>query len=655
MTPGSGVIVDVKAAGVSFPELLQTRGEYQMKPDLPFVPGSRGRRHRPRGPRRGAVKPGDRVAAFCMLGAWAERAVAPDLLHLQDPRRLGLRPGRRARPQLPHRLLRADRCAAGWPRGRRCVVHGAAGGVGTAVAPGGQGHGAPRRSRVVSTDAKEQVARQAGADEVVRSDGPWKDQVKELTDGGADMVLDPVGGDRFTDSLRCLREGGRVVVVGFTGGSIPEVRVNRLLLNNTEVIGAGWGASVLGWPERTERIGRAIEGMIESGQIHPIVGARFPLERAPPTRSSCSTGAARPARSFSTSSRRPTRLWHPRGAMHGLIERYRERLPFDAEDPVVSLGEGSTPLVLAPTLSERVGAEVWCKLEGLNPTGSFKDRGMTCAVSAAVREGAEAIVCASTGNTAASARRLRRPRRSAMRGDRSRRQDRHRQAGPGAHARGPGDRPGRQLRRGAHARAPSSPPRHPIALVNSVNEFRMEGQKTAAYRDRRGSWTQSSTRCASPSATRATSPPTGGASPTPSAGPRMLGFQAAGAAPLVHGAPVEHPETVASRDPHRQPRPLGGRHERHDRVRRRGERGHRRADPVRLPDARLRRGHLLRARLGGQRRRAARPRRRRRAAGGVRAHRPRAQGSADRDGAGRAPSCPAPRSSPRSSAAAPAA
>src|ERR1700678_2368767 len=89
--------------------------------------------------------------------------------------------------------------------------------------------------------------------------------------------------------------------------------------------------------------------------------------------------------------------------MAGLIERYRERLPFEPGDPVVSLSEGSTPLVPAPVLSERVGAEVWLKLEGLNPTGSFKDRGMTCAVSAAVREGAEAIVCASTGNTAASA------------------------------------------------------------------------------------------------------------------------------------------------------------------------------------------------------------------------------------------------------------
>src|SRR5437588_11724279 len=89
--------------------------------------------------------------------------------------------------------------------------------------------------------------------------------------------------------------------------------------------------------------------------------------------------------------------------MSGIIERYRDRLPFGPDDPVVTLDEGSPPLVAAPRLSERAGTEVWLKLEGANPTGSFKDRGMTCAVSAAVREGAEAIVCASTGNTAASA------------------------------------------------------------------------------------------------------------------------------------------------------------------------------------------------------------------------------------------------------------
>jgi NADPH:quinone reductase len=112
----------------------------------------------------------------------------------------------------------------------------------------------------------------------VQSNQAWKDAVKEL--GGADVVLDPVGGDRFTDSLRSLKEGGRVVVVGFTGGSIPEVRVNRLLLNNTEVVGAGWGAYVLSRPDVTREIGAAIESLIEDGSVRPVVGARYPLEEA---------------------------------------------------------------------------------------------------------------------------------------------------------------------------------------------------------------------------------------------------------------------------------------------------------------------------------------------------------------------------------------
>jgi NADPH2:quinone reductase len=101
-----------------------------------------------------------------------------------------------------------------------------------------------------------------------------------LSGGGVDLVLDPVGGDRFTDSLRSLGETGRVVVVGFTGGSIPEVRVNRLLLGNTEVIGAGWGAYVMSKPDICVRIGAEISRLIADGFVRPIVGARFPLERA---------------------------------------------------------------------------------------------------------------------------------------------------------------------------------------------------------------------------------------------------------------------------------------------------------------------------------------------------------------------------------------
>jgi threonine synthase len=227
----------------------------------------------------------------------------------------------------------------------------------------------------------------------------------------------------------------------------------------------------------------------------------------------------------------------------GLIERYRDRLPFEAGDPVVSLGEGSTPLVHAPRISARAGTEVWLKIEGANPTGSFKDRGMTCAVSAAAREGAEAVICASTGNTAASAAAY------AARGG----------------LRGAVIVPEGKIATGKLAQALVHGARvvalrgnfdqalalvrelvaaHPIALVNSVNPFRLEGQKTAAFEVAE----------VLPEL-EALFIPVGNAGNITAywrgfqeAGlrPRMNGFQAEGAAPLVHGAPVERPETVAS-------------------------------------------------------------------------------------------------------------
>jgi threonine synthase len=230
--------------------------------------------------------------------------------------------------------------------------------------------------------------------------------------------------------------------------------------------------------------------------------------------------------------------------MPGLIERYRERLPFAPEDPVVSLGEGSTPLVYAPGLSERVGAEVWCKLEGLNPTGSFKDRGMTCAVSAAVREGAQAIVCASTGNTAASASAY-----AARAGIRCAVIVPEGKIATGKLA--------QALMHGAQVVALRGnfdvalklvrelTAKHPIALVNSVNEFRIEGQKTGAFEIAESLDDELDALCI----------PVGNAGNITAYWrgfqelghhPRMLGFQAQGAAPLVLGAPVEQPETIAS-------------------------------------------------------------------------------------------------------------
>jgi NADPH:quinone reductase len=274
---GEGVVVDVRAAGVSFPEVLQSRGEYQLKPELPFVPGSEVAGVVRSAPADSDLSEGDRVAAFPMLGGFAEVAIAPAFLTFRLPDALDFAQAAGLILNY-HTAYFALKLRGRLAEGEQVLVHGAAGGVGTAALQIARGLGA-RTIAVVSSDAKEAVAREAGADAVVRSDGPWREQAVEASGGGVDLVLDPVGGDRFTDSLRSLREDGRVVVVGFTGGSIPEVRVNRLLLRNTEVIGAGWGAYVLGKPDLIRSIGAAIDGLIDSGFVRPIVGARFPLDR----------------------------------------------------------------------------------------------------------------------------------------------------------------------------------------------------------------------------------------------------------------------------------------------------------------------------------------------------------------------------------------
>ncbi len=278
LTPGEGVLVEVHAAGVSFPELLQTRGEYQMKPPLPFVPGSEVGGVVISAPAGSSLQPGERVAAFCALGGWAETAVAPDFLTFPLGPELDFEQGAGLVLNY-HTAYFSLRVRGRLQEGETVLVHGAAGGVGTASLQVAKGLGA-RTIATVSSDEKKLIAEQAGADHVVMVREGWKDEVVELSGGGVGLVLDPVGGDRFLDSLRSLREGGRLVVVGFTGGSIPEVRVNRLLLKNTEVIGAGWGAYVMGKPEMNRETGAAIGRLIETGFVRPIIGQRFGLEDA---------------------------------------------------------------------------------------------------------------------------------------------------------------------------------------------------------------------------------------------------------------------------------------------------------------------------------------------------------------------------------------
>ena len=276
MTPGEGVLIDVHAAGAAFPDVLQTRGEYQFKPPLPFVPGAEVAGVVREASEGAGVKPGDRVAACTYLGGFAEMAVAPAHMTLPLADRLDFEQG--AGLIFNYHTVYFSLVMRGrLQEGERVLVHGAAGGVGTAGLQVAKGLGADTVA-VVSSDEKAAVAERAGADLVVRSDGPWKDEVKES--GGVDVVLDPVGGDRFTDSLRCLRRGGRCLVVGFTGGSIPEVKVNRLLLNNIEVVGAAWGEWIMANQGATAEIAAGLEPLIESGAVDPIVGASFPLDQA---------------------------------------------------------------------------------------------------------------------------------------------------------------------------------------------------------------------------------------------------------------------------------------------------------------------------------------------------------------------------------------
>ena len=236
------VLVDVHAAGVAFPDALQSRGLYQYKPEMPYTPGAEIAGVVRSAPDGAHVSAGDRVCGLTMLcGAMAEVvALQPDGCS-NCPTRCR---SRRARDCCSTTSPCITRCVrgAGWPTARPSWCTAPQVASARRRCDWRPAWGASRTIAVVSTEDKIAVAKAAGASDVVLADG-FKDAVKELTDGrGVDIVVDPVGGDRFTDSLRSLAPGGRLLVIGFTGGAIPEVKVNRLLLNNVDAVGVGWGA-----------------------------------------------------------------------------------------------------------------------------------------------------------------------------------------------------------------------------------------------------------------------------------------------------------------------------------------------------------------------------------------------------------------------------
>jgi NADPH2:quinone reductase len=271
------VLIEVAAAGVAFPDLLLSRGLYQLKPPPPFVPGSEVAGTVVSAPDNSGFTPGDRVAALTLLNGFAERAVAPLPAVYRLPDDVSFAEG----AALPMNYLTVqfafDR-RAGLREGEWVLVHGAAGGVGTAALQFVKWRGA-HSIAVVSSEEKIAVAKAAGADEVVMADG-FRDSVRDLTAGrGVDVVLDPVGGDRFTDSLRCLAPEGRLLVVGFTAGEIPTVKVNRLLLNNIAVVGVSWGTFALATPGYLVEQWQALAPGIAAGALRPPVAAEIPMSR----------------------------------------------------------------------------------------------------------------------------------------------------------------------------------------------------------------------------------------------------------------------------------------------------------------------------------------------------------------------------------------
>ncbi|NLA10236.1 MAG: NADPH:quinone oxidoreductase family protein [Microbacteriaceae bacterium] len=269
-------LIRVRAAGVAFSDVLRTRGRYQHKPVLPFAPGSEIAGEIVTAPSGSGLEPGDRVIARAGLGGYAELAVAPIDKIWPLPEAVSFETGAAffANFGTAHfALVERGQLAPG----ERVLVHGAGGGIGSAAIQIAKTFGASEVIAVVSTAEKGEAALDAGADTYVLAEG-FLDAVLAL--GKVDIVVDTVGGERFDDSLRCLRGDGRLLVVGFASGEIPSVRVNQLLLHNISVVGVGWGSYEGDRAGHTATQWNALLPHLENGRLRPHVGAVFDLDDA---------------------------------------------------------------------------------------------------------------------------------------------------------------------------------------------------------------------------------------------------------------------------------------------------------------------------------------------------------------------------------------
>ncbi|MEE4814847.1 NADPH:quinone oxidoreductase family protein [Pseudomonas alliivorans] len=275
------ILLDVRAAGVNFPDTLIIEGKYQFKPPFPFSPGGEAAGVISAvGEKVTHLKPGDRVMALTGWGSFAEQVAVPNYNVLPIPKRMDFTIAA-AFSMTYGTSMHALKQRANLQPGETLLVLGASGGVGLAAVEIGKALGAHVIAAASSAE-KLDVAKNAGADELINyTDTNLKDEIKRLTNGnGVDVIYDPVGGDLFDQAIRAIAWNGRLLVVGFASGRIPELPVNLALLKGASVVGVFWGSFAQRQPQDNAANFKQLFAWFEEGKLKPLVSQVYPLERA---------------------------------------------------------------------------------------------------------------------------------------------------------------------------------------------------------------------------------------------------------------------------------------------------------------------------------------------------------------------------------------
>ena len=286
--PGN-VIIDVRAAGVCFPDLLLSKGDYQLKLPPPFVPGMEAAGVVRSAPSNSGFKAGERVSAFGFLGAYAERLAVPPANVIRSPSELDDAEAVSLLVNYNTMYFALARRAAMRP-GDSVLVLGAAGGVGTAAIQVAKAMGAGQVIAMVHREGALDFVSSLGADVVLPLTDGWDERVREHTFGeGVNIVVDPIGGSAFDDAIRVLAIDGKLLVIGFAAGGIPTVKVNRLLLRNVSVMGVAWGEYLNKVPGSAALFSWGLSQLVFLG-LKPPPPQRYPLSEAPAALQSLADG-----------------------------------------------------------------------------------------------------------------------------------------------------------------------------------------------------------------------------------------------------------------------------------------------------------------------------------------------------------------------------